>query len=52
MVGARAEAAIPLAVYFIPALIKGKFQLSPISTHLSVSVEAAVSFYSSTRFGP
>lgn len=39
------EAAVPLAVYFIPALIKGKFQLSPISTHLSVSVEAAVFFF-------
>lgn len=44
MVGAWAEAAVPLAVYFIPALIKVKFQLSPISTHLSVSVEAAVWF--------
>lgn len=34
-----------LAVYFIPALIKVKFHLSPISTHLSVSVEAAVCFF-------
>lgn len=41
MVGARAEAAVPLAVYFIPALIKVKI---PISAHLSVSVEAAVWF--------
>lgn len=31
-----------LAVYFVPTLIKVKFHLSPISTHLSVSVEAAV----------
>lgn len=41
MVGAWAEAAVPLAVYFIPALIKVKI---PISAHLSVSVEAAVWF--------
>lgn len=41
MVGARAEAAVPLAVYLIPALIKVKI---PISAHLSVSVEAAVWF--------
>lgn len=41
MVGAQAEAAVPLAVYFIPALIKVKI---PISAHLSVSVEAAVWF--------
>lgn len=43
-VDAWAEAAVPLAVYFIPALIKVKFQLCPISTHLSLSVEAAVWF--------
>lgn len=42
MVGAQAEAGVPLAVYFIPALIKVKI---PISAHLSVSVEAAVCFF-------
>lgn len=34
-----------LAVYFVPALIKVKFHLSPISTHLSVSIEAAVCLF-------
>lgn len=47
MVGARAEAAVPLPVYFIPALIKVKI---PISAHLSVSVEAAVWFVSFSFF--
>lgn len=42
MVSAWAETVVLLAVYLIPVLIKVKFQLSPISAHLSVSVEAAV----------
>lgn len=57
MVGAWAEAAVPPPVYLIPAVIKVKFQLSPISTPLSVSVEAAVwfvlgFFLPAARYGP
>lgn len=57
MVGAWAEAVVPPPVYLIPAVIKVKFQLSPISTPLSVSVEAAVwfvlgFFLPAARYGP